>query len=427
MLKVENICKTYDDKIVLNNLSFTVPEGEIFTLVGAFGEGKSTLINIIAGFEKPDSGNVFIKGTDCQLSVDKARTLFGYVPDKFPGYNNMTLKEYMNFFGVIMDSLDREQIKHLTVNLLGFVGLEDYIDKKVRKLDYGQKQKLSIARALLHNPKFLILDEPFYGLNVDQVVEIKDILEFLHKQGRTIFMTSDNLQLSASLSTSVGIIENGEMLYGKRTKAAYDNIVANSRQVFTKQKYSEEANATKRPNMGTTRKIPKVNATQMPDLGMTSNIPYVDVTQTPDLGMTSNIPYVDVTQMPDLGMTSNIPYVNTSQMSDLGMTGSIPYVDELNIPSMSTYMPEEDLVSNLMVEDEPIRMPYEEIQNIERTRNGENISRRVMSKQIDNPVQENKSFYDSRRVVSKRGIEEKRGVGGSRVVTDKNKYNNRSK
>ena len=393
MLKVENICKTYDDKIVLNNLSFTVPEGEIFTLVGAFGEGKSTLINIIAGFEKPDSGNVFVKGTDCQLSVDKARTLFGYVPDKFPGYNNMTLKEYMNFFGVIMDSLDREQIKHLTVNLLGFVGLEDYIDKKVRKLDYGQKQKLSIARALLHNPKFLILDEPFYGLNVDQVVEIKDILEFLHKQGRTIFMTSDNLQLSASLSTSVGIIENGKMLYGERTKAAYDNIVANSRQVFTKQKYSEEANVTKGPNMGTTKKIPKVNATQMPDLGM----------------------------------TSNIPYVNTSQMSDLGMTGSISYVDELNIPSMSTYMPEEDLVSNMMVEDEPIRMPYEEIQNIERTRNGENISRRVMSKQIDNPVQENKSFYDSRRVVSKRGIEEKRGVGGSRVVTDKNKYNNRSK
>ena len=94
--------------------------------------------------------------------------------------------------------------------------------------------------------------------------------------------------------------------------------------------------------------------------------------------------------------------------------------------NMSTYMPEEDYVS-LMLGDEPIRMPYEEIQDIERTRNGENISRRIISKQVDNSVQENNSFYDSRRVVSKRGIEEKRGVGGSRVVTDKNKYNKRSK
>lgn len=359
MLKVENICKTYDDKKVLNNLSFTVPEGEIYTLVGAFGEGKSTLINILAGFVKPDSGHIYVKGTDCQLSVDKARTLYGYVPDVFPSYGNMTLKEYMIFFGTIMDILDREQINHLSVNLLEFVGLHDYINVKIRKVNYGQKQKLSIARALLHNPKLIVLDEPFYGLNVDQVVEIKEILEFLHKQGRTIFMTSDNLQLSASLSTSVGIMENGSMLYGERTKAAYNNIISNSRQVFTKHRYSEDASIT-----------------QMTDMGMTSNIPQMEVNRMADMGMTSNIPYRDINQM----------RVN-----------------------------------------EPIRMPYDEIQNIERTKNGENISRRIFSKRIENSSQENNSNYDGRKDVSKRGIEEKRGVGGSRVVTDKSKYNNRSK
>lgn len=359
MLKVENICKTYDDKKVLNNLSFTVPEGEIYTLVGAFGEGKSTLINILAGFVKPDSGHIYVKGTDCQLSVDKARTLYGYVPDVFPSYGNMTLKEYMIFFGTIMDILDREQINHLSLNLLGFVGLHDYINVKIRKVNYGQKQKLSIARALLHNPKLIVLDEPFYGLNVDQVVEIKEILEFLHKQGRTIFMTSDNLQLSASLSTSVGIMENGSMLYGERTKEAYNNIISNSRQVFTKHRYSEDAS----------------------------------ITQMTDMRMTSNIPQMEVNRMADMGMTSNIPYRDINQMRV----------------------------------DEPIRMPYDEIQNIERTKNGENISRRVLSKRIENSFQENNSNYDGRKDVSKRGIEEKRGVGGSRVVTDKSKYNNRYK
>ena len=393
MLKVENVCKTYDDKVVLNNLSFTVPEGEIYTLVGAFGEGKSTLINILAGFVKPDSGHIYVKGTDCQLSVDKARTLYGYVPDVFPSYGNMTLKEYMIFFGTIMDILDREQINHLSVNLLGFVGLQDYINVRIRKLNYGQKQKLSIARALLHNPKLIVLDEPFYGLNVDQVVEIKEILEFLHKQGRTIFMTSDNLQLSASLSTSVGIMENGSMLYGERTKAAYDNIVSNSRQVFTKHRYSEDASIT-----------------QMPDMRMTSNIPQMEVNRMADMGMTSNIPQMEVNRMADMGMTSNIPQMEVNRMADMGMTSNIPYRD-----------------INQMRVDEPIRMPYDEIQNIERTNNGENISRRILSKRIENSSQENNSYYDGRKDVSKRGIEEKRGVGGSRVVTDKSKYNNRSK
>ena len=86
MLKVENVSKIYDGKRILNNLSFNVPEGEIYTLVGAIGEGKTTLLNMIAGFERIDEGNIYVKGTDCQLSSDKARKLFGFVPDVFPSY-----------------------------------------------------------------------------------------------------------------------------------------------------------------------------------------------------------------------------------------------------------------------------------------------------------------------------------------------------
>ena len=100
------------------------------------------------------------------------------MPDKFPVYDELTAKEYLEFFGKIMSDKDDEQIRHLTVNLLGFVGLSDYIDVRIKRFSYSMKQKLSIARALLHNPKLIILDEPFYGLNVDQVVEIKEILEF---------------------------------------------------------------------------------------------------------------------------------------------------------------------------------------------------------------------------------------------------------
>ena len=144
-------------------------------------------------------------------------------------YNQLSGKEYLEFFGSIMSEKDEEQIKHLAVNLLGFVGLGDFIDVRIKKYDYHMRQKLSIARALLHNPKFIILDEPFYGLDVKHVKEIIEIIEFLHKQGRTIFMTSDNLKLSASVSTAVGIMENGTMLTGEKIKTAYESLASMTR------------------------------------------------------------------------------------------------------------------------------------------------------------------------------------------------------
>ena len=458
MLKVENICKTYDEKKVLNNLSFTVPEGEIYTLVGDFGVGKSTLLSIIAGYEKPDSGQVYIKGTDCQLSVEKARSLFGYVPDSFPMYKNMTLKEYMIFFGYMMGESDDEKLKHLTVNLLGFVGLSDYIDKRIKVLNYGQEQKLSIARALLHNPKFIILDEPFYGLNVDQVIEIKDIIEFLHEQGRTIFMTSDNLQLSASLSTSIGIMENGTMLYGERIKQAYDKIRANSRQIFTQEKYNEEYvdnkynkddtykeldNIQEISNLDMTGSISDVNMTgSMPnldmigsisDMNMTGSVPNLDVTGgIPNLDMTGGVPNLDMTGgVPNLDMTGSIPNLDmTGSIPNLNMTGNIPnmsdYITDLDITSnqnVSAYMTQDENYLSRMLYEEPIQMPYEEYEAITKTKNGEDISSRVINKNNGNNEKEKEGYYDARRTISRRGIEEKRGIGGSRVVTDRNRYN----
>ena len=229
MLKVEGIYKKYGKKQVLKNLSFVVPEGSIYTLVGAYGEGKTTLLNIIAGYDRADKGDIYIKGVDVQASSDKARQLFGFVPDNFPMYDELSGKEYIEFFGHIMSVKDDEQIKHLAVNLLSFVGLGKHIDTRIKKYDYHMRQRLSIARAMLHNPKFIILDEPFYGLDVKHVKEIKEIIDFLHDQGRTIFMTSDNLKLSAGLSTAIGIMEGGTMLVGEKVKTAYSALVSQTR------------------------------------------------------------------------------------------------------------------------------------------------------------------------------------------------------
>ena len=414
MLKVEGLSKKYNKKQVLNDLSFEVPEGSIYTLVGGYGEGKTTLLNIIAGYSKADRGNIYIKDVDCISQSSKAKKMFGFVPDKFPVYDELTGKEYLEFFGKIMSNKDDEQVRHLTVNLLGFVGLSKYIDVRIKKYNYSMKQKLSIARALLHNPKLLILDEPFYGLDADNVKEIKEILDFLHEQGRTIFMTSDNLNLSASISTAVGIMENGSMLSGDRIRKAYANLVSQSRmreitirggmlKERTKNLSVEEENdsfdfedesaalernreVTRSPQIekelnNTMHQMPNINNTmhQMPNINNTMH-------QMPDINNTMH-------QMPNINNTMHqMPNINNTmhQMPDINNTiHQMPNINNTmhHIPNINNRVPE------------PIKMPYEEVKKIHNSATANNLNGRI--------------HKDNRINV------EKRGAGGSRVVTNK--------
>lgn len=422
MLKVENVSKIYDGKRILNNLSFNVPEGEIYTLVGAIGEGKTTLLNMIAGFERIDEGNIYVKGTDCQLSSDKARKLFGFVPDVFPSYPTMTVKEYMRFFGRMMDSSDDEKVRHLTVNLLNFVGLKKVMDKRIGRLNRGQKQKLSIARALLHNPKLIILDEPFLGLDVESVHDIKEILDFLHGQGRTIFMTSDNLQLSASLSTSVGIIENGTMLYGDKTKEAYDNMRTHSVQL-QHTGYIDQEEISRQLHEGGYMAEEEISR-QLHEHGymveeeisrQLHNTGYIDQEEIDrQLHNTAYIDQQEISRQLHLeeDKKDDDDDESLNSLSDLGLDidDFTPDFKELEYTSSIT----EDMYHDEMVyadiHNAVTKMPYSQVEAIENTRKGEDISKRL---------------YEDKGHKSSRGIVEKRGVGGSRVVTDKNR--NKSK
>ncbi|MBE5935200.1 MAG: ABC transporter ATP-binding protein [Lachnospiraceae bacterium] len=498
MLKVDGIYKKYGKKQVLNNLSFEVPENSIYTLVGAYGDGKTTLLNIIAGFEKADKGNIYIKEVECQKEPSKARKLFGFVPDDFPMYDQLSGKEYLEFFGRIMSDKDDEQIKHLAVNLLGFVGLDKAIDVRIKRYNYHMRQKLSIARALLHNPKFIILDEPFYGLDVKHVKEIKEIIDFLHKQGRTIFMTSDNLNLSASVSTAIGIMENGTMLYGEQVQKAYETLLSKTsmnnmtvrkdmlkeRTIYigndhkendefdfedTSSEYKINKEITKNPDgqgdlnhtmhrmpdlSQTMHKMPNINQSRhkmqelnhtmhrMPDLSNTMHeMPDLshtmhrmpDLNQTmhkmPDLSHTMHeMPDLNQTmhRMPDLSHTMHeMPDLNQTmhRMPDLSHTmHEMPDLNQTmhRIPDLSHTMHEMPDLNQTMHRmpdlnhtmhrmppvEEPIKMPYSEIQKIHNSRTGDDLSNRV--------------------VTSNRMNVEKRGAGGSRVVTNKNNIRKKS-
>jgi len=226
VLSVENIYKSYGDNKVLEGVTFRIPRGEIFTLVGAKGAGKTTLLEIISGFTPPDKGDVFIDGVNCRKQKRQAKALYGYVPKTLGLYEKLTVLEYMEFFAA-MNGCDGEQTIHLRRNLLDFANLLPQAMSPISKLNKGDKEKLAIIRAMIHNPKVLIIDEPFYGLNVEQAYEVKDMLDNIANIGRTIFMTSDNINLAAGISTSIGIMNNGRMISNEEMGMIYETLTNN--------------------------------------------------------------------------------------------------------------------------------------------------------------------------------------------------------
>jgi ABC-type glutathione transport system ATPase component len=256
---------------------------------------------------------------------------------------------------------------------------------------------------MLHNPKLIILNEPFYGLDVKHVKEIKEIIDFLHDQGITIFMTSDNLKLSASLSTAIGIMEGGTMLVGEKVKTAYSALVSQTRM----------QNMTVRNEMIKERTINLFD-----DEDQSQGFDFKDVTS-------EYKAHNEITKNPDINHTmTQMPNLNNTmhQMPDLSHT--MTQMPNLNntmhqMPDLSHTMTQMPNLNNTMYRMppviEPIQMPYEELQKIHNSRTGEDLSNRIQ----DNygRTQENSIRNQSN---SNRLHVEKRGAGGSRVVTNKN-------
>ncbi len=211
MIKVENLNKNFGRVKAVDNLSFEVEKGEIFGFVGSNGAGKSTTIKIAAGLMKPTSGTIYIGGEDICKPKAKFKHNIGYVPDFFGVYDRLKVSEYMNFYCGLhkVPYKDRDEIvKKLTT----LVNLENKLDSYVDDLSRGMKQRLCLARALIHDPEVLILDEPASGLDPRARVDFRNILYRLKKMDKTIIISSHILSELAEICTTIGIIEHGRMV-----------------------------------------------------------------------------------------------------------------------------------------------------------------------------------------------------------------------
>jgi ABC-2 type transport system ATP-binding protein len=210
VIAVENLTKVYGKRIALDHVSFAVPAGEIFGFVGPNGAGKTTTLRILAALLEPTTGSAFIDGADVTREPDRVHSRLGYMPDFFGVYDQLTVAEYLDFYASCYRQ-PRQRRKVVVDNLLELVDLADRRDQLVDTLSRGLKQRVCLARALVHDPAVLLLDEPASGLDPRARVEMREILKELQTMGKTIVISSHILPELTELCTMIGIIDRGRM------------------------------------------------------------------------------------------------------------------------------------------------------------------------------------------------------------------------
>ncbi len=217
MLKIENLVKKYGNFTAVDNLNLELGKGDIYGFVGPNGAGKTTTMRVVATLMDATSGTVLVDGINVAHHPVKVRGKIGYMPDFFGVYDNLKVDEYMDFYGSCYGISKTERNKR-SDELLELVNLQDKKENYVDTLSRGMKQRLCLARSLIHNPELLILDEPASGMDPRARIEMKGILKALKDMNKTILISSHILHELAELCSSIGIIERGKLVYSGEVK-----------------------------------------------------------------------------------------------------------------------------------------------------------------------------------------------------------------
>ncbi len=211
MVELQGLKKSYGGLIAVNELSFTVQRGDAFGFIGPNGAGKTTTLCMLATLLKPDSGTATINGHDIREEPEAVRASVGYMPDFFGVYDDTKVWEYLDFFAAAYRVPPRRR-KELIGDVLELTDLEVKREAYVDSLSRGMKQRLCLAKTLIHDPEVLLLDEPASGLDPRGRVEMRELLQELRKLNKTIIISSHIITELAELCNTVGIIEQGQLV-----------------------------------------------------------------------------------------------------------------------------------------------------------------------------------------------------------------------
>ena len=211
LIETRNLIKRYGDKIAVNDVSFDVHGGEIFGFLGPNGAGKTTTIKMIVGLLRPSEGTVKVAGYDVVTAPIQAKAACGYVPDEPNLYAKLTGRELLRFVGDLY-GLDPAQAARRSEELLRLFGLSEAADDTTDSYSHGMQQKTSLAAALVHDPRVLILDEPTVGLDPKSARLIKDLLRQIADRGAAVMLSTHILEIAQNMCDRIGIINKGKLI-----------------------------------------------------------------------------------------------------------------------------------------------------------------------------------------------------------------------
>jgi ABC-2 type transport system ATP-binding protein len=240
VIDIKGLTKRYGTLTALDNLSLNLQKGEIFGFIGPNGAGKTTTMKILACLLKPDAGEATIDGLSVRKDGDRIRRIIGYMPDFIGVYDDLTVDEYLQFFAAAFE-IPRSRRRVIVDQVLELTDLTDKRHAMVDSLSRGMTQRLGVARVLIHEPKVLLLDEPASGLDPRARIEMRSLLTQLGRMGKTLIISSHILSELGEMSSSIGIIERGKLLYSGPMKDALDRARGGERVLVSLQPDSAPA------------------------------------------------------------------------------------------------------------------------------------------------------------------------------------------
>src|SRR5271155_5601122 len=211
MIHLQSLRKEYDELLAVNDIDLYIPEGEIYGLIGPNGAGKTTTIRMACGLLTPTAGYALVNGIDVHAQPERAQKSIGYLADFFAVYEDLKVWEYLDYFAHAY-KIPEDEIPRRVEETIADVQLEVKRDEFIKGLSRGMKQRLGIARAVIHKPKVLLLDEPASGLDPKARIDLRNLLLKLREQGSTILISSHILTEMEGFCSSIGIMEKGRLV-----------------------------------------------------------------------------------------------------------------------------------------------------------------------------------------------------------------------
>lgn len=223
MIQLRRLFRFFGRTRAVDDVSFEVEKGQVFGYIGPNGAGKTTSMRILSTLDLPDYGDALVDGFSVVNDPDRVRKRLGFMPDGFGTYSNMNCIEYLDFFARSYGVVGKDRMQALK-HTLGYTGLDKIADKPIRGLSKGMRQRLSLGRAMIHDPAVLILDEPANGLDPRARIELRHMIRGLAEGGKSLLVSSHILTELGEMCDSIGIIERGKLIVSGQVKDIQDKL-----------------------------------------------------------------------------------------------------------------------------------------------------------------------------------------------------------